>query len=454
MKTRTNLLFCKALLLLLCSLSFFSSCSKNDYTNVIPATSTVLVKIDATNTNAKSFCKAINTWFPKIDATDSGLDYSSNIYAFETLDGNLGLCLRVADFDKIKHVVETLANEGKCGKIRKVGDVVFSDFNKSWAIGISENCMLVLGPVPSASISDLQRSMVRLFKQKAESSITQRPIFALIDSMRGPVDMVAQVQALPEKFVTPLMLDAPDDVDASQLYVSATIDKQDGVVVLDGKTTSFDGRIVDQLAKTDNLYRKIRGTFVGNIPSNSVFGICTNVDGKRFLPKLQAQKSLQSLLFGINTAIDFDNILRSVDGDFILAFNGLDDEHLSSTIYASVTNPKWKDDVDYWKQSCPHGSTITGNEKVGWSYIGGDTHFYFGIESGKNFYGTSEKNAILDGAKHTAVPKSLQSKISDCRLALFLNVKALCDKGGDTAKYVSILNRLLGDTDAVVYLLK
>ncbi len=64
------------------------------------------------------------------------------------------------------------------------------------------------------------------------------------------------------------------------------------------------------------------------MPADALAGIFMNVKGKQFLPMMQSNRSLQTLLMGINQAVDMDNIMRSVDGDMAIVMPTLgDDRH-------------------------------------------------------------------------------------------------------------------------------
>ncbi len=67
-----------------------------------------------------------------------------------------------------------------------------------------------------------------------------------------------------------------------------------------------------------------------------LFALFANVNGKDFLPLLQSDRSLKAVLMELNTAIDFGNIMRSVDGDISFAFSGMSPDNLGMTMLAHV----------------------------------------------------------------------------------------------------------------------
>lgn len=443
-----------ATLVCFCAL-LFTSCSNSEYLYSIPSTATALVKIDASRMDADRASSVLHALLPVGDAASSGLDFKSNVYAFETVDGNFGLCAKVKDSGDLADAINSMADRGRCSKVRKQGKYSFSDVCNAWSVGFSDDALVVLGPVSAASLPDAQRSVARMLRQDEDASIVTRPMYERIDTMSASVAMVAQVQALPEKFVAPFTIGAPKDADASQVLVAAGFSMNNGVVRMDGEMFSFNKNIDAQLKKSAAVYRKIDGHFAQRMPQGSLLGLFTNVDGKKFLPLLQANRSLQALLAGLNTAIDLDNILRSVDGDLAVLSSGIASDNVNLTMFADVKSPVWTADVDYWKQSCPAGSSISGNDG-NWSYNSGDTRFAFGL-LGNEFYGTTDAalNPVLNkGHYPAAVNSDVANMVRGNRLVMVLNVGQIVSGGSLPGGMGALLKPLLGDVKAVVYVMK
>ena len=59
--------------------------------------------------------------------------------------------------------------------------------------------------------------MVKYLKADEDEGITASPMFERLETITSPMAMVAQAQALPEKFVAPFTLGTPKDTDPSQV---------------------------------------------------------------------------------------------------------------------------------------------------------------------------------------------------------------------------------------------
>ena len=209
----------------------------------------------------------------------------------------------------------------------------------------------------------------------------------------SPIAMVTQAQALPEKFVAPFTLGAPKDADASQVYIAADMKVAHGCLNINGEAFSFNKHVDKALKDASKIYRPIKGRYVKSMPSDALVGMFMNVKGVQFLPMLQNNKGMQALLMGINSAIDMDNIIRSVDGDMTIVMPSF-----------AVTNPQMSMSAG---RECQLAETlIIGNshvqkadtfqtvEKNFYYYTDGKMTFYFGVSADKQFYsGSSESQA-------------------------------------------------------------
>lgn len=431
------------------------SCSSDEYRNAIPSTATALVRINTSRIDGSEAMRTLSSLLSTDNLAESGIDLKSDIFAFETVDGNFGMCAKVGDQDKLAEFMNSLSSKGKCGTVRKQNGCFFSDINNVWAVGFSNKALLVLGPVSAAAIADAQAGLAKMLRQKEESSIVGTPMYAKLDSMESAVSMVAQVQALPEKMMAPFIIGAPKDADASQVLVAVDFSKSGGTIRMSGETFSFDKSINAALAKAHMVYRKINSDYIALVPQNCSVGLFTNVDGKQFLPLLHDNKSMQALLVGINTAIDFDNITRSVDGNLFLVSSGMLSSKLNLTMLARTDKPLWTGDVDYWKQSCPAGSRITGAGQS-WRYSGKDANFAFGLV-GNMFYLTTDDsmNPTIPGQKHAAIGNDIQGLIKGNRMVMLLNLQSLTSGGGLLPQGVgNFMKAMLGNAEYIVYTMK
>ena len=437
-----------------------SACSDNDYLNAIPSKSTAVISIDMSRLNGQEQEQnqehILNTMLHVDDVSKCGLDVKEKVYLFETIDGNLGLCAKVADEGDVSNWLSELSQQRICSTVTERKGFHFAVLKDSWLVGFSSKALLVMGPVVAEAQAEMQRQMVRYLNADEDAGIKSSKLFAQLDSIDSPMAMVAQAVALPEKFVAPFTLGAPKDADASQIVIAAGMDVEDGVLKIAGRTFSFNPSINQALVKSQQVFRPIQGDYVQSMPDDAMAGIFMNVAGSRFLPLVQSNQGLQTLLMGINASIDMDNILRSVDGDMSIVLPTLGADHMQMMMAARLSHAKWLSDVDYWKQSCPKGSTIGNWKSNAFCYSSGKTCFYFGVTDDKQFFSGNDEVSAESSIRPSSHPisKRVQNMIRGEKMVMVINLEKSGGGGSAMQAVTGLLSPLFGQLTAVVYTLK
>ena len=437
-----------------------SACSDNDYLNAIPSKSTAVISIDMSRLNGQEQEQnqehILKTMLHVDDVSKCGLDVKEKVYLFETIDGNLGLCAKVADEGDVSNWLSELSQQRICSTVTERKGFHFAVLKDSWLVCFSSKALLVMGPVVAEAQAEMQRQMVRYLNADEDAGIKSSKLFAQLDSIDSPMAMVAQAVALPEKFVAPFTLGAPKDADASQIVIAAGMDVEDGVLKIAGRTFSFNPSINQALVKSQQVFRPIQGDYVQSMPDDAMAGIFMNVAGSRFLPLVQSNQGLQTLLMGINASIDMDNILRSVDGDMSIVLPTLGADHMQMMMAARLSHAKWLSDVDYWKQSCPKGSTIGNWKSNAFCYSSGKTYFYFGVTDDKQFFSGNDEVSAESSIRPSSHPisKRVQNMIRGEKMVMVINLEKSGGGGSAMQAVTGLLSPLFGQLTAVVYTLK
>ncbi len=315
MMKKTLLLIGAAFVMLL------SSCSEKEYTDVIPRGSTALMSIDLQQTGTD----VLQSLLGLSDTQDCGIDLSAKLYLFESPDGNMGLVAKVSDEDKLEGIVNDLSETGVCQKVTQRKDIRFTMVKEAWMMGFDDQAVMLMGPIVSAQQTQIQQQIGRYLKQDERQGVTESKMFQKLDSIHSAMALVTQVAALPEQFTAPFMLGAPKTADASQVLLEAELQVQDQMLVIQGQTFSFNQQIDKDLQETATLFRPMEGAFLNRLGTRTALSFLTNVEGERFLPVLQQNKGLQSLLTGAKFTIDINEVINSVEGDMLLSFSSFSD---------------------------------------------------------------------------------------------------------------------------------
>lgn len=438
------------------------SCSGDDYLNAVPGNSIAVVSVDAARAAGEG--KAgddravlLKSLLKVNDFRDCGIDLMSKMYFFESAEGNLGLVSKVSDDDELDTWLNKLAGSGLCTKTSKRSGCRFSTIKDSWVAGFNSSVLVIMGPVIAAQEAAVRQQIIKYIGQNEDEGLKSSPLFDRLDSIDAPVAMVAQVAALPDNFSAPFTLGAPKDADASQVLVAAGMRVgKGGFLEITGEPFSLNRSIDESMKKSLSTLRPITSKYVGSMSRNDALGAFMNVNGQQFIEMLHANKSFMALLAGINTAVDMDNIIKSIDGDMAIVLPEYSNGAASMRLSARLGSRAFLTDVDYWKKSCPKGGSIDDLGKDLYCYKDGSMSYVFGVTADNQFYSGSTKEQALQsiGSAPQSLPKALQSAIKGKRLVMVLNITALLDGNDSTAALLPVLKPLLSSVNTVVYCVK
>jgi len=440
-----------------------SSCSGDDYVNAVPDNSIAVLSLDMRRLAEGKADKGdagdglLNDLLQVENAGDCGIDLSEKMYMFESAEGNLGMVAKVESRSELEKWLGNLANAGVCRNIVSRGGFCFAILKDSWIVGASSDAVMVMGPVIASQYAEVQQMMMKYLEQDEERGIKSSPFYGRLDSIDAPVALVARAKALPEKFAAPFMTGAPEDADASQIVIAAGLSAgQGGLMRIAGETFSFNAGIDRRLKEAYAGYRPITDEFLENIDASSLFALFMNVDGGKYISMLHDNKPVQVLLAGLNMAVDMDNIIRSVDGDMVLASSGYDGDMMQVQLGARLKKRDFLADVPYWKQSCPAGCSISDWGKDAYRYDGGGFDFYFGVSADGRFYAGSTAEMARGILEKSSAPLSaeIRAALRGQRLGLMLNVAEMKDDNETVGAVTALLRPVVGNVDITLYTVK
>ncbi len=433
-------------IILLC-IGFTTSCSDKDYLNVIPEESTLLISLNTAKLSGAGSETLLKAFLHVSNLNNTGIDIAKPVMLFEDAQGNLGICAKTDDGDKIEALLK------KTGiAVREQQGFHFALLPNQWMLGYSDQATLLMGPVVPAAQTEMAQLMARYLKAKADDGIVGTPLYDKLDSINAPMAMVCQARALPEYLVAPFTLGAPKDTDPSQVLIAADMEIKDGCLWINGKTFSFSKRVNQALKEAQATYRPIRGDYLASLSAGDAAGLFVNVDGTQFIKLMTGNRGIQALLSGINTAIDMTGIIKGVDGDMTIVTPDLGQSSFQIKMAAKLKSADWLGDVDYWRQSVPAGGQIGDWGRDCYFYRDGKTSYYFGVTDDWQFMSGIDEQSALQSIKPSATPvgQAIRQKLVGQKMALVVNLSSVDKASGITG----ILKPLFGDVNTLVYTLK
>lgn len=436
--------------ILFCALSampfFLSSCSNGNYADSIPSRSSAIMYFDLSKMGQQGSMAVLKTIFPSGSLDDCGISMEDRIYAFLSRDNDFGLCAKVDDADKLRATIERESESGRWAKPQEQDGVTYSVIDKSWVVGFNDEALLMMGPIAIASQQEARRKIKKHLGSGGKSSITTTEMYERIAGMQSSMGIAYRYKDMPDMIADPMSIAIPSDSDLSKVYVASTIDVKDSCLLIASEAFSPDESTSKAIREIDKQFGTISKDYAERISRNSDIVLAANVKGASFLPQLKSSRPMQALLTGINTAIDMDNILRSVDGNMLVGISYTPSNDMELSACAEIGNSRWLNDVPYWKKSCAKGSEIKDWKKNAYCYQAGQSALYFGVEKDRQFYAgtTSDMATAALGTSGTPLPQALQEEIAGKKAVWLLNMRIVMGSimgGNDTPALLASLSK-------------
>lgn len=437
--------------LVLTVMFFSASCSEKKCIDVIPSGSTALMSIDVPRMKSENM-DLIKNLFNTSDIENCGLDLDEKMYIFETADGNFGFCADVADDGQLADFFKTLSAKGICTPVQERSNIKFILIDNSWVAGFTDDVIMICGPVTASVASEMQVRMASYMRQEKDEGIEKTPMYDCLDSLDSPVAIVAKGTALPENFVAPFIMGVPKDVELSDVVIAASLEADNDCIFINGNTISFDKEKDSKIRNSSKVFRPVTDRYIKAMSKDDFAGFFLNVDGDEFLPLLQNNKSMQALLASVNTVVDMNNIIKSVNGDLAVVCPEYSDKTMRFFMSAQLDDTSWLADVDYWKKSCPAGGKIADWKENSYYYTdGGKNAYYFGVTGDKQYFSGTDSELALSSVGTSSHPldSRLISKLKGNRVVLIVNTPE--DNANGKSSEVSVLKHLLGSIRTIVY---
>lgn len=405
-----------------------ASCS-SDYRSALPSGSTAIVAIDAADESLSALTTGLRGVLGVDDISQCGIDLAEPLYLFTTSDGTLGLCAKTSDASDLAALMERNAARGTARKIAERQGCQYYNVKDVCVAGWNGTALVALGPVVASAEGAAVSQIATLLKQDEDASGAAGPMMSRLDSLAGPMRLVARATALPKKLRPMLTLGLPREADAEQCLIAASVAIDHATLTFCATPTSLKAKDDKALRDAYSKLRPIRGRYLAALDSTAEAAVLLNTEGRDLVPLLNAQPAVAAMLAGINQAIDLTAILRSVSGDLLLTARDVRRDLPRLSLAAELGATSFLKDVGYWKQSLPKGFTLTDWRPQAFRLRGEDTDLWFGVTTASRpeFYSASTPEAAdaLLAKAGKAATEPWQKAVSGSRLAVVVNLAAL-----------------------------
>ena len=281
------------------------SCDNSNHINIIPRNCSAIIEADA---------KTFNLPFKGIDST-------KKVYYFEIADGTLGLCAAIDDEYQLDEYLHQLQKTNKTDNFTESEGIQFCTYSNTWILGYDDKRLLLLGPIIPAEYTRTTKRIIKLLHQDEEKSIVKAELWThlheCIKNDNKEVCMAILASALPEQLTAAFTIGAPRGTAAEDIIIESSINIADSCMILKGHTCSYNMNIRQELHKAQKLYHKLTFDWQNIISDSSLVSIVMNINGNDYMPYIQRNKSLNSLLLGTNAYEE----MKSANGNVVIEIN-------------------------------------------------------------------------------------------------------------------------------------
>ena len=395
----------KYYILLFSTVFLLTSCSDNDYQNVVPKDSNVIAsfnvsslfnEVDVNEDDVELIENIVDEslkgkekelFLDFLDGKHSfGIDLNSPIYLFNSKNCALGISMKVNSESDLDNLFDMLYDNDACEKIKENDGYKWVTINRNTKVAYNSNLLLFC--------TDANEKIMRnLLNNPEEKSFISSPDYKRFsEKENSPLSLFANLSLLDSRYLRGVNQVLPSGVNFSDLNLLLDFALKKGEAGLNLELYSNNEKIQQLLEKSDDYCHTINGDFI-KAPEDFLVWFCSNLNGEKLFDKLKSNENVRAYLNAASSLIDFPKIIKSIDGDMAFIVT----QNKSSNTQDVVMTAKLKDsqflkDVDYWKnQMTDYHFRMDENDTNDYTIYDeyGDVQLNWGVDN-NNFYAFSE----------------------------------------------------------------
>lgn len=387
----------------------------------VPKTATAIVRLDVmtflhdADFSTKEGKQLIQQLMQSENIEQPGVDLNSPVYAFITENGDFGVSAAVDDADVLAENLSHLMRQGHATAIEKQRGFQWSAIDQKWLMCFDDDKALLMGPSVGAAQDALRTKMVGLMQQSTKECAASSHFYMHLKEKHEPIAAIAEADVLPndirEMLMKQLKVSSLEDI-----QLALGLDTQKDVVRIDADLITEQADLKQRLTDLNAIFRPIKGQLVNRADESSLLWTACNVKGEQLLELLRKFPNLRTALIGLNTIVDFDLMLKAIDGDvttectslsFVLGWK----RQLPVRLLACLDNEDFLKQSDYWIKSAaatpayelmastPKDFVLAFDERQAWFGVKDKVLYLTGSSSLANADKASAPNAYLVGER-------------------------------------------------------
>lgn len=471
----TSLLFTLTLLIVI-----LTGCSKKvEYTNIIPANAYIVGSMDLRAIVEKSgvmtesevakqkildiLKQGISTdAFQQVEKIlksprESGLDLEARIYMFTATDFPYPVWVcKISDEKKLETTLNLMAKEQFCSSIIKANGYSYTTIDQTKIIAYNETSVLMTAVYNPSEIENMEGKISQLMKQSAANSINNNAGFEKMVKLRGDINFLASLAAIPEIYSQQLQstLSIPH-IELKDIMALGKLDFEKGKIALKFEYFTTNKEIEKLLKQQAEATKPLKDQFLKYFPESTIAFASVGANGKAMYSLILDNKDLRDIMPAANSALAKE-VFDSFDGDISIGITDLSMVQSSPfTAYAAVSNTNVLKAIYENKDSfLSNGETLTITGDNDYVFTTQGLKVYYGIK-GNTMYATNDQ-ATLKNICNDINPSIVQApyakNMKDKNFFLVLNINRILDLpmvkmiiglGGDEYKmYYNLVSKI------------
>ncbi len=305
---------------------------------------------------------------------ETGIDYLATAYVFAAQE-RFGAILPLSSEEQFKAFLE---ENGLT--ITEQRGLKWSVVDGNILLVYNDNRAMAMGPAIGSDQDQLRNTLAECMTQKESNSGKKSRMYKLLDARKEAVAVAANAELL-KSFYDNVNFDF---LNACDLTAGLVLKKNK--VGLSLAASTEDKNVQKYFDKCDDVFDHIEGDLLPTTPVNPLFHLAMNVDGEELLGLLRENPEVRTWLVGLNTILDMDMILKSIDGDVALTCPTFNFVETNILLQAEL------DDKDFMKNVADWNDEVSG--KAGVFFYPKDKNNATCVFNGQTFYFGTEGDRL------------------------------------------------------------
>lgn len=363
---------------------------------------------------------------------EMGIDINQKVFIFSTPDKSLCLLAKIANKKQALDFMTALSEDDICEKPIEKKDIYWTKILGELPTAVNDQTIIMM--LPSEKIQNPEDDITKMLQQKEDDCFINTAKGQELIQADGDISMTAILSALAES-PTPFTELLPKGVRASEVELHTSILFLEGKMVMNTKIVSQNKKMQELLNEINENTQKINRLYIPISSKNLRLWASAGINGEWLLKQMKKNKDIKQYLFLLERAIDIEKMIKSINGDIMIALPSPSKEEnkyeIPYVVTAQTKSQDFLNDIDYWTTSMKeYGMTMVATTENMYKLTAEDNIFYWGTNP-YELYFTSSPSLIADkqSNKETNVITALEQEIKNSRFYLYINVEQMNQDG-------------------------